>query len=257
MTEIQIKLAQVEKGILWLMKLKSKGEAGFTDGCRGLNDISKTVPYSRTCLLHPFLGISPVGEVRCSCRAAAKRFGPNLKIFSSPDHHKSKFSPMSDIAGPQAPSGPLLPDLFQLLMLPSCLGLSFCPLGNHRGASRPVSQMLHQNARMVPNPGPSWTTCSPLIQSGCAVLIGLGGQSLQLEKEWMGRVHLGKSSPWNKTELQTSGLGCENTGCSIIRLGQGPRLEPHKARSVSGLGSSLRVKESQPWGAEPCRGIGG
>lgn len=164
---------------------------------------------------------------------------------------------MSDIAGPQAPSGPLLPgDLFQLLMLPSCPGLSFCPLGDHRGKSRPVSQMLHQNARMVPSPGPSWTTCSPLIQSGCAVLTGFEGQSLQLEKEWMGRVHLGKSSPWNKIELQTSGLGCEGTGCSIIRLGQGLRLEPRKAKSVSGLNSSLRVKESQSWGAEPGGGIG-
>lgn len=179
-------------------------------------------------------------------------------MFSSACHHKSKFSPMSDIAGPQTPSGPLLPgDLFQLLMVPSSPGLSFCPLGDRRGNSRPVSQMLHQNARMVPSPGPSRTTCSPLIQSGCAVLIGLEGQSLQLEKEGMRKVHLGKSSLWNKTVPQTSGLGGEGTGYSIIRLGQGPRLEPRKARSVSGLSSSLRVKESQPWGAEPGRGIGG
>lgn len=173
-------------------------------------------------------------------------------MFSSAGHHKSKFSPMSNIAGPQAPSGPLLPGgLFQLLILPSCPGISFCPLGDYRGKSSPVSQMLHQNARTAPGPGPSQTTCSPLIQSGCAVLTGLGGQSLQLEKEWMRKVHLGKSSPWNKTVPQTSGLGCEGTGYSIIRLGQGPRLEPRKARSVSGLSSSLRVKESQPWGAEP------
>lgn len=185
MTEIQIKLAQVEKGI-WLMKLKSPGETGFTDGCRGLNDVSRTVPYSRTCLLHPFLGISPVGEVRCSCRAAAKRFGPNLKIFSSSDHHKSEFSPMSDIAGPQAPSGPLLPDLFQLLMLSSCLGLSFCPLGDHRGASRPVSQMLHQNARMVPSPGPSWTTCSPLISQDVQFSLDLGGSHFSWKKSGWG-----------------------------------------------------------------------
>ena len=134
-------------------------------------------------------------------------------MFSSACHHKSKFSPMSDIAGPQTPSGALLPgDLFQLLMVPSCPGLSFCPLGDRRGNSRPVSQMLHQNARMAPSPGPSRTTCSPLIQSGCAVLIGLEGQSLQLEKEWMRKVHLGKSSPWNKTGPQTSGLGGEGTG---------------------------------------------
>lgn len=61
----------------WLMKLNSPGEAGFTDGSRGLNDISRTVPYSQTWLLGPFLGRSPFGEVRSPCKAAAERFGPN------------------------------------------------------------------------------------------------------------------------------------------------------------------------------------